>query len=428
MSTQHWRGSGNGLKLKAVAEIAKGATMPKRKSATPAASSGEPAPAAEPIAISTAREHRAAGQVVLVLQGGGALGAYQAGVFQGLEEAGIEPDWIIGTSIGAINAALIAGNEPANRLARLHAFWRRMRSQPPFGLWWAGALGPAFANLGIVACGLPDFFRPNADCLWGIHHPAGVERAAFYTTEPLKATLRELVDFDYLNGRHPRLTVGAVNARTGEMRYFDSRHMALDVAHVMASGALPPAFPAVMIEGEPYWDGGVYSNTPIEVVFDDRPRRDSLIFSINMWRPQGSAPETIWQVFGRQKDIQYSSRGLSHVARQQQLHRLRHVIRELAKRLPEPAREDPEVRELAAYGCGTTMHLVRLLAPRLNGEDHTKDIDFSEAGIEARWKAGYEEVRRAIARKPWQCDVDPLQGVLIHEPKEWGEGGDEQSV
>jgi NTE family protein len=354
---------------------------------------------------------KAKGQIVLVLQGGGALGAYQAGVFQGLHEAGIEPDWVIGTSIGAINAALIAGNAPEKRLARLQEFWRRMRAPESFGDWWSAG----FAKLAVMMCGVPDFFRPNPASFWGIQHKAGVEQAAFYSTEPLRATLLELVDFDYLNGSHMRLTTGAVNARSGAMRYFDSRHMTIEAAHVMASGALPPAFPAVLIEGEPYWDGGIYSNTPIEVVFDDRPRRDSLIVSVNMWQPQGAAPETIWQVLGRQKDIQYSSRGLSHVARQQQLHRLRHVIRELCKRLPDALREDPEIRELASYGCGTTIHLVRLLAPRFDGEDHTKDIDFSAAGIEGRWQAGYAHVRAAIAREPWQCEVDPLQGVLIHE-------------
>jgi len=360
------------------------------------------------------KENRA-GQIVLVLQGGGALGAYQAGVYQGLSEAGIEPEWVIGTSIGAINGALIAGNEPANRLARLAEFWARVRNRSNFGEMWSTALGGALANLGIVTQGVPGFFLPNASAIWGIDNPVGVDRASFYTTEPLKATLNELVDFDYINTKHMRLTTGAVNACTGNMRYFDSQHMPLDVRHVMASGALPPAFPAVEIDGEPYWDGGIYSNTPIEVVFDDRPRRNSLIFSVNMWQPSGPAPTTIVQVLGRQKDIQYSSRGLSHVARQQQIHRLRHVIRELAKRLPKQQAEAPEVRELASYGCGTTMHLVRLLAPRLDNEDHTKDIDFSAEGIKNRWQAGLDYARQAIAREPWDCEVDPLTGVVIHQ-------------
>ena len=367
-------------------------------------------------------------QRVLVLQGGGALGAYQAGVFQALQEAEMDLDWVIGTSIGAINAALITGNTPENRLGRLQAFWTRMRHEHAFSDWWSAFLGAAGMNFGIMARGLPNFFVPNPLALFGIHQRYGTEQASFYSTEPLRETLGELVDFDYLNAGHTRLTVGAVNARTGDMRYFDTRHMRLTVDHIMASGALPPAFPAIVIEGEPYWDGGIYSNTPVEVVFDDRPRLDSLIFSVNMWQPQGPAPETIWQVLGRQKEIQYSSRGLSHVARQQQLHRLRHVIRELAKKLPESQLGEAGVRELTSYGCGTTMHLIRLLAPRLGGEDHTKDIDFSAAGIETRWRAGYENAARAIARQPWQCEVDPLQGVLIHEANEWNGERDGRAV
>jgi NTE family protein len=208
--------------------------------------------------------------------------------------------------------------------------------------------------------------------------------------------------------------VSTVNVKTGRMHYWDSARMPLSLTHVLASAALPISFPAVRIDGEPYWDGGIYSNTPIEVAFDDRPRRDSPIFSVNMWQPQGAAPETIWQVLGRQKEIQYSSRGLSQVVRQQQLRRLRHVILELEKRLPGVERKDPVVRELASYGCGTTMHLIRLLAPRLDSEDHTtKDIDFGAKGIETRWHAGYDSAQRAIRREPWQCEVDPL--MVIHE-------------
>ena len=355
------------------------------------------------------------GQIVLVLQGGGALGAYQAGVYQGLSEAGIEPDWVIGTSIGAINAALIAGNRPADRLDRLTEFWERVQSRSPLKMSWLSMFGNAFANFGVVTQGVPGFFQPNANALWGIHYPAGPGLAAYYGTDPLKATLADLVDIDCLNSGAMRVAVGAVNVGTGEMRYFDSREMKLAIPHIMASGALPPAFPAIEIDGALYWDGGVYSNTPVEVVFDDKPRRDALIFTVDLWQPDGKAPETLWQVMNRQKDIQYSSRGLSHVARQQQLHRLRHVVRELASRLPKGQSNDPMVAELASYGCGTTMHLVRLLAPRLDQEDHTKDIDFSAEGITTRWQAGYDYIRRVIDQEPWHCEVDALTGVMIHE-------------
>jgi len=355
-------------------------------------------------------------QTVLVFQGGGALGAYQAGVYQALTEAGIEPDWVIGTSIGAINGTLIVGNKPGQRLARLQEFWGRLGHRDLFDQIWSPVFfGAAFANLSTMMQGVAGFFQVNPHAPWGFQMPVGIERAAFYSTDPLKRTLAELIDFKHLNSKTTRLTVGAVNVRTGEMRYFDTRDMVLGPEHAMASGALPPGFPAVRVDGKPYWDGGLYSNTPVEVVLDDKPRRSSLIFSVNMWQPHGSEPESIWQVLGRQKDIQYASRGKSHVARQEQIHRLRHVIRELGMRLPAAARNDPAVQELTAYGCHTTMHLVRLLSPRLDREDHTKDIDFSRAGITTRWRAGYEHARRVLAEKPWECDVDTLTGVVVHE-------------
>ena len=201
------------------------------------------------------------------------------------------------------------------------------------------------------------------------------------------------------------------------MRYFDSRDMELDVRHVMASGALPPAFPAVRIDGELYWDGGILSNTPVEAVFDDNPRRNRVIFAVHIWNPQGPEPETIWQVMSRQKDIQYSSRAVSHIARQKQIHRLRHVIAELAQRLPERERDDRDVRELAAYGCLTRMHVVRLLAPPLEGEDHTKDIDFSPTGIRTRWEAGYADTSRVLEQAPWSRRVRPVEGFILHEAR-----------
>ena len=358
------------------------------------------------------------GQVVLVLQGGGALGAYQVGVYQALHEAGIEPDWVIGTSIGAINGSIIAGNEPAERMPRLKAFWQSVEHgsfQQALGampLW--GTMASRWLTM---TGGIASFFKPNPLAFMGTHMPLGAEAAGYYSTMPLQAALGELVDFDLINRNATRLTVGAANVRTSEMRYFDSRDMPLDARHVMASGALPPAFPAVRIDGELYWDGGILSNTPVEAVFDDYPRRNSLVFAVHIWKPDGAEPETIWQVLNRQKDIQYSSRAVTHIARQKQLHRLRHVVSELVKHMPEQLRSSPEVQDLAGYGCLTRMHVVRLLAPTLDGEDHTKDIDFSPAGIRARWEAGYADTRRLIAMAPWEGEFDPIEGFVLHEAK-----------
>ncbi len=359
------------------------------------------------------------GQVVLVLQGGGALGAYQVGVYQALHEAGVEPDWVIGTSIGAINGAIIAGNEPGKRLEQLTRFWNMVQSHKPgdfAGLW--PALGSAFANIGTYTKGIDGFFAPNPQAAWGVHTPLGVENAAFYTTAPLRDTLSDLVDFKCINAKRTRLTLGAVNVRSGEMHYFDSREEKLKAEHVMASGALPPAFPAVRIRGASYWDGGIYSNTPIEAVLDDKPRRDSLIFAANMWQPHGPEPETIWQVLARQKDIQYASRAKSHIVRQQQIHRLRHIIRDLSLHIPQAQRNAPEVRELLAYGCATVMHVVPLLAPRVEGEDHTKDIDFTPVGVRTRWQAGYTDTRRTLEQACWKQTVNAIDGVVVHEALE----------
>jgi len=359
------------------------------------------------------------GQVVLVLQGGGALGSYQAGVYQALQEAGIEPDWIIGTSIGAINASLIAGNAPQARLPRLREFWKRMEQSP---VWDFRGAFPGFnerlSYWSTITHGIAGFFRPNALAHAGDSYPLGAEHAGYYTTAPLQKTLTELVDFDLVNRCTPRLTVGAAHVRSSQMRYFDSRNGALDVKHIMASGALPPAFPAVRIDGELYWDGGILSNTPTEVVFDDNPRKNSLIFAVHLWNPMGSEPTTMAEVLNRHKDVQYSSRISSHITRQQQAHRLRHVINQLAAKLPEAERNSPAVRELAGYGCQTKMHVVRLLAPQLDRETHTKDIDFSPAGIMQRWDAGYAHTKAALERKPWVGEFDPLSGVVLHEQTE----------
>jgi NTE family protein len=356
------------------------------------------------------------GQVVLVLQGGGALGSYQAGVYQALHEAGIEPDWIIGTSIGAINASLIAGNAPQDRLPRLKQFWSRMVQNP---IWSFCDVFPGFneklSYWSTVANGIPGFFKPNPLAHAGEVYPLGADRAGYYSAAPLEQTLTELIDFDLLNRGTPRLTVGAAHVRSSQMRYFDSRDGQLDVKHVIASGALPPAFPAVRIDGELYWDGGILSNTPTEAVFDDIPRKNSLIFAVNMWNPSGAEPATMAEVFNRHKDVQYSSRIASQITRQQQAHRLRHVINQLAARLPEAERNSEVVRELTAYGCSTQMHVVRLLAPRLDRENHTKDIDFSASGIKQRWDAGYAHTRTVLDRAPWTGTFDPLAGVILHE-------------
>ena len=360
----------------------------------------------------------AKGQVVLVLQGGGALGAYQVGVYHALREAGVEPDWIVGTSIGAINASIIAGNKSQDRLSKLDQFWKRMERPTawPFAPAWTG-ISDAWSYWWTLVNGIPGFFKPNLPAFWSAHLPLGADRAGFYSTAALRETLAELVDFSIINRGWPRLTVGAANVRTSMMRYFDSRQSEITSEQIMASGALPPAFPAIPIDGEYYWDGGILSNTPTEVIFDDNPRRNSLIFAVHLWNPEGPVPQSIWEILHRRKDIQYSSRIASHITRQQQTHRLRHVISQLVRHFPDEARNSGAVRELAGYGCVTQMHVVRLLAPRLENENHTKDIDFSPSGIRMRREAGYEATMRALQQAPWQGEFDPIEGIILHESR-----------
>ena len=234
--------------------------------------------------------------------------------------------------------------------------------------------------------GVQGFFAPNPWSWFGERTPLGAAYAGHYSTGPLEHTLEKLIDLDRLNANAPRLTVGAAHVQSGEMRYFDSREERLDLRHVMASGALPPAFPAVRIDGELYWDGGILSNTPVEAVFDDNPRRNALVFAVHVWAPHGPEPASLRAVAARQKDLQYASRAASHIL-------------------------------LAGYGCLTQMHVVRLLAEPLEGDDHFKDIDFSPDGIRQRWDAGYLDTSRVLAAHPWSRPCDPLEGFLLHEAR-----------
>lgn len=360
------------------------------------------------------KELSALGQTVLVFQGGGALGAYQIGVYQALQEAGVEPDWVIGTSIGAINAALIAGSAPGERLDKLREFWHRVEHGKIFDGPMANIFSP-MRTMSAIMSGIPAFFVPNPLAFMGQKTQLGAEAAGYYSVDPLRKTLSDLIDFDVINAGPTRLTVGAANVQTSEMHYFDSRDTTLDIRHILASGALPPAFPAVRIDGELYWDGGIVSNTPVEAVFDDSPRSNAIVFAVHLWNPHGAEPQSIWEVTNRQKDVQYSSRAHSHIKRQRQLHKLRHVIQQLSLLVPNGAATEEDLAKLRSYGCETKMHVVRLLAPQLDNEDHTKDVDFSPRGIRERWEAGYAHTSEMLAKAPWRGDFDPLEGFILHE-------------
>jgi NTE family protein len=340
-------------------------------------------------------------QVALVLQGGGALGAYQAGVYEALTEAGYMPDWIAGISIGAINAAIIAGNEPEHRVARLRAFWEQV-SEPSMS-WpdlpleaWKQMMRHAGA-MSALMFGQPGFFRPNSLNAWFSGRPA----TSYYDTAELKATLERLVDFDRINARKTRFSVGAVNVRTGNFTYFDNAHMPIRTEHVMASGALPPGFPAVEIDGELYWDGGLVSNTPLQYVLDTYPRRSTLAFQVDLFPAHGPAPTDLLAVEERRKDIQYSSRTRMGVETFRYTHHLRRNISKLLAKLPESLHDEPEVHTLRQAACQTTMDVVEIIYRPPVVQGSIKDFEFSRATMQDRWRQGHADARTSLAAEPW---------------------------
>ena len=356
------------------------------------------------------------GTTALVLQGGGALGAYQAGVYEALAAAGWSPDWIAGISIGAINAALIAGNPPQQRIDTLHRFWDRVSSRlqaPSFIP--SGPIRRWFSEVsaGITATtGLPGFFTPRL-IPPALSAPGTPEAISIYDTTPLRDTLAELVDFDRINHRHAiRLSVGAVNVRTGNFAYFDNRETTITVDHVMASGALPPGFAPVVIDGEAYWDGGIVSNTPLQHVLDhlasqtERGRShqgDVTIFQVDLFPARGALPRTLADAIQREKDIRFSSRTRLNTDLNRELEKLRAAARRLVGKLPLDLQSDPDAVFLATQkdpGAITVLQLINRAEP---WESQSKDYEFSRATVDGHWAAGKADVQRSLADPRWQA-------------------------
>jgi NTE family protein len=357
--------------------------------------------------------------VALVLQGGGALGAYQAGVYEALAEARIDPDWISGISIGAINAAIIAGNPPDSRLDRLREFWSKVTSGGPWPYLgdarWGLARGDAARNLlnnmsagFALASGAEGFFAARTLPPW--LQPAGtVEATSFYDTSALRRTLERLVDFDRLNAGRTRFSIGAVNVRTGNFTYFDSTTHTIGPEHVMASGALPPGFPPIEIEGEYYWDGGVVSNTPLEWVANSEPRRDTLAFQVDLWSARGELPGNMLEVMTREKEIRYSSRTRAGTDQFKHVQSLRRAAASLLEKLPPDLRDSPEAKLLGTAADRKVYNVVQLIYRARNHEGHSKDYEFSRLSMQEHWRAGYHDARRTL-RHP-----EVLQRPTNHE-------------
>jgi len=340
--------------------------------------------------------------IALVLQGGGALGAYQAGVYEALAEAGIHPDWVAGISIGAINCALIAGNPPERRVDGLRAFWEGITTSYSWCDWanvpkgdaarkWLNQLYAGFALVG----GAPGFFVPRYPPPW-LHPPGTPNATSLYDTNRLRATLERLVDFDRLNAGATRLSIGTVNVRSGNFVYFDTKTHTIGPEHIMASGALPPGFPPIEIEGEHYWDGGLVSNTPLQWVVDSQPRLDTLAFQVDLWSARGELPRSFAEVSTRQKEIQYSSRTRASTDSFKRIQRLRRVTADLLDKLPEELRRSPEAALLRNVADRKVYNIVHLIYRAKSYEGPAKDYEFSRRSMEDHWRAGYYDVVRTL--------------------------------
>jgi NTE family protein len=364
--------------------------------------------------------------VALLLQGGGALGAYQGGVYEALAEADIHPDWIAGISIGAINAAIIAGNPPNSRVDRLREFWMQVTSSAPWH--WSGnpfidlagsddtrnLLNQMSANLA-AAFGAAGFFSARPLMPW--LQPGGTTAStSIYDTKQLKQTLERLVDFDRLNAGMTRFSAGAVNVRTGNFVYFDTTTHKIVPEHVMASGALPPGFPAVEIDGEHYWDGGLVSNTPLQWVIESDPRRkDTLAFQVDLWSAQGALPRNMAEVTTRQKEVQFSSRTRASTAQFKSVHRVQRALAALLRRLPADLEENDDLKILKSVASDKVHNIIHLIYRARNYEGPSKDYEFSRLSMQDHWRAGYHDAVRTLRHPEVLARPTSLDGVFTFD-------------
>ena len=369
------------------------------------------------------------GRIALVLQGGGALGAYQAGVYEALHDAGLEPDWVAGVSIGGINAAIIAGNPPETRVARLREFWDRVTSRQV----WIGdtpggdnvrKLHNAWSSMMTGSFGQPGFFKPRSSNPW-LAGRGSKGSTSYYDSAPLQRTLEELVDFDRINAGGMRFAVGAVNVGTGNFAYFDNKDIAIAAPHVLASGALPPAMPMVRIGEDHYWDGGMVSNTPLQHLLDN-VRDDILVFQVDLFSARGPIPRDMFDVQARTKEIQYSSRTRLTTDHYMQLHRQRVRMRRLLAKIPEAALSAEERALRADLAFLPKINILHLIYQEATYEGQARDFEFSSASMKEHWEAGMRDTNETLSHRHWLTLPHDDAGVAVydaHRPdREWPSG------
>ena len=357
---------------------------------------------------------------VLVLQGGGALGAYQGGVYEALATAGFSPDWVAGISIGAINAALIAGNPPERRVAALRTFWERASAgvpyPTPFENGWGRKLFNEAAAATTALTGVPGFFTPRLQMPW-MELPGSPGSISLYDTEPLRKTLLELVDFDLLNDGPMRFSVGAVHVMTGNFVYFCNRDRRIGPEHIMASGALPPGFPPVVIDGEPYWDGGIVSNTPLQYVLDEREPQPLLVFQVDLFSARGMMPRTLAEAMQRERDIRFSSRTRLntdvHIRMAEVESAVARLVAKLDDQIPDSVKDDPDYRTITTRHSGGPVTVMHLINRSQGTESQGKDYEFSHTTLTEHWQAGRHDVVRSLHSPRWRDRVPPVDGLAI---------------
>lgn len=365
--------------------------------------------------------------VALVLQGGGALGSYQAGVYQGLHEAGIEPNWFAGISIGALNAAILGGNPPEKRLERLNEFWDTICQSALFPAFTLGSevasllgdgdmrtLAGAWSSMRAIVEGQRGFFVPRVPMPF-LNTATGPTVASFYDTGPLRETLERLVDFDRINAKLERVSVGAVDIETGNFEYFDNANRKLGPEHFMASGALPPGFPAVEIDGRFYWDGGLVSNTPLMEVLSRPPRRDTLAFQVDLWSAKGPLPQNLLDVDERRKDIVYSSRTRLVTDVAGYIQHLRNALRKVIDKIPPELQDDPEIAKIRELACSKVYNTVQLIYRDKQYETHAKDYEFSILNMREHWRQGLDDIKDTLIHPEFLARPTGGHAVVTHD-------------
>jgi NTE family protein len=374
-------------------------------------------------------------KTALILQGGGALGAYQAGVYERLHEFTQNKTpitWVIGTSIGAINAAIIAGNPPELRVEKIRGFWDSLKPENNTSLslnpvaqwqkmlsnWVTDMMGMGGHSQTVIKEGVNGFFIPrNNSAPMGyvdIYANRPILECSFYDTSPLKETLEKYVDFDYLNKSETRISVSAVDIENGQQRVFDSKIETIIPEHIMASGALPPGFPAVEIDGHMYWDGGIYSNTPLEILLQDGTYQNTLCFMVDLWNPREQAPENIYGVMSRWKTIQYTSRLRERFKLSRKIHDIRASISDIGALLTPEQRDDERFKDLLKYADGRSINVIHLIM-QASDDDYFKDIDFRAKAVDDRWALGVQDADRALQHSKWLKPMPKGCGLVIHD-------------